>query len=158
MTRATWGGGGLFHLVSLGSQSITGGSEERNLKADTEAEAVEKCCLLACSLACFPIAPRITNTGVALPTVNRALPHQPSIKKMYPHAFLKPNMMGTFSQLRFPRPGHHICMQLELLISPQSPGTVSPSSPPSTSQRVLRGGGSLRKDICAHQLSTRACW
>lgn len=113
---------------------------------------MEKYCWRACSLACFLIAPRITNTGVALLTVNGALPHQPPIKKMYPHACLKPSVMGTFSQLRFPRPGHHMCMQLELLISPQSP-----SSPPSTSQMVLRGGGSLRKVICSQRLSTRAC-
>lgn len=45
----------------------------KNLQAGTDAEAVEKCCLLACSI-CFLPAPRTTILRVALPAVVWPLP------------------------------------------------------------------------------------
>jgi hypothetical protein len=46
-----------------------------------DAEAMEGCCLLACS-ACFLIEPRTTSPGMAPPTMGSALPHRSLLKKM----------------------------------------------------------------------------
>ena len=53
----------------------------RNLEAGADPEAMEGCCLLACS-ACFLIEPRTTRPGMAPPTMGRALPHQSLIKEI----------------------------------------------------------------------------
>ena len=45
-----------------------------NLDAEADAEAMEKCCLLACSTF-FLIEPRSTNPGVSPPTMGWALTH-----------------------------------------------------------------------------------
>jgi hypothetical protein len=49
MTKRTWRGKGLFHLLISMSHSITERGEGRNMEAETEAETMEDCCLLACS-------------------------------------------------------------------------------------------------------------
>lgn len=153
--------GGLFHLVCLGSQSIPGGSLERNLEADTDAEAMEKCYLLACSLGLLTLLSYSTQDHLHRDgTAHREWgpPTPPAInQENVPTCLPAAQYDGNISRLRLPQPGPHTCMQLELSISPQSPGTVSPSSPPSTSQTILRGGGSPRKHSCIHRLSTRAC-
>lgn len=43
-------------------------SQDRNLKARADEEAMEGSCLLACS-PCFPIEPRTTSLGIALSTI-----------------------------------------------------------------------------------------
>lgn len=42
------GGKTLFQLRPLRAFSVIKGSQGRNTEAETEAEAMEKCCLLAC--------------------------------------------------------------------------------------------------------------
>ena len=62
------------------------------LEVGMEAQAMGEFCLKACSYglllmacsACFLVDPRINFRGTALLAVGRALPHQLSVKKMYP--------------------------------------------------------------------------
>ena len=67
-----WQGGGLARL----QQEL---KLDRNLEAGADTEAMEECCLLACSpwLAqpVFFIAPRTTSTEVTSSTMGWALPH-----------------------------------------------------------------------------------
>jgi hypothetical protein len=54
MTKATWGGKGLFGLcfgITVHCQRKSGQAlkQARNLEAGADAEAIEGCCLLACS-------------------------------------------------------------------------------------------------------------
>jgi len=66
---------------------IIEGSKNRNSKqgripeAGADVEAMEKCCLLACSV-CFHIEPRTTSSGTTPSTMGWALPHQSLMKKM----------------------------------------------------------------------------
>ena len=72
MTKATWGGKGLFSLhfhMAVHYQRISGIQVGQEPKAGADAEAMEKYCLLAC-LACFLIEPRITSPGMAPPTMD----------------------------------------------------------------------------------------
>lgn len=60
------------------------GTQGRNLRAGTEAEAMEEACLLACCRDLFSlhiIQHRTTYVGMAVPTVSWALPHQLLIMK-----------------------------------------------------------------------------
>lgn len=72
----------LLHLTTCSPSiwEVTVGTQGRNLEAETEVEAVEGHCLLACS-SCFLVAPRTANPGVALPTGSWVLPHQLSIRE-----------------------------------------------------------------------------
>jgi hypothetical protein len=74
---------------------------DMNLEAGPETEAMEECCLLACSpyflIQLRPLCPR-----VILPTGIWTLPHQSFIKKILPQTFLQANLTGAFSQIRFP--------------------------------------------------------
>ena len=73
----------------------------RNLEADTGAEALGECYLLACS-ACSRTYTKTTCPEVVPSTVGWALPRQSSIKKMhYIQACPQASLVGVFSQLRF---------------------------------------------------------
>ena len=86
VTKEAWRGKGLFglpfhvavHHWRMSGQELKHG---RNLEAGADAEAIEECCLLACS-ACFLIKPRTTSLGMAPPTVGWALLYQSPNKKM----------------------------------------------------------------------------
>jgi len=60
-------------------------SQGKNLEAGADAEAMEGCCLLACSYmassACFLIDPSTTRWWMVPPTMGWGLHHQPLIKK-----------------------------------------------------------------------------
>lgn len=88
----------LLHLTTCSSSiwEVRVGTQGRNLEAETEVEAIEGHCLLACS-SCFLVAPRTANPGVALPTVNWALPHQLSIRKCIMHLPTGQASGGIFS-------------------------------------------------------------
>jgi hypothetical protein len=50
--KITWGGKGLFQFMLVVSpllKEVRAGAQGRNLKTGAEAEAMEGCCLLACS-------------------------------------------------------------------------------------------------------------
>jgi hypothetical protein len=86
MTKATWGGKGLFssHFhITVHHQRKSGQElkQDRNLEAGADAEALERCCLLACS-GCFLIEPRTTRLDIASPKMGWPHPHWLLIKKM----------------------------------------------------------------------------
>jgi hypothetical protein len=70
----------LFYHQRKSGQELKQG---RNTKAGSDAEAMEECCLLACSYSvCFLIEHKTTSLGMAPTTVGWVLPHQSLIKKM----------------------------------------------------------------------------
>jgi hypothetical protein len=79
---------------------------EEEFKAGTEAEAMEKSCLLACShgfvLPGFLVQSKSPGSVGALSVVGWAILYEPVIKKMLPQSCLWANVMEAFSQLRFP--------------------------------------------------------
>ena len=59
--------------ISMSLFIRTGTQQVKNLEAEADAEAMEGCCLLACS-ACFLVESRTTNLGMAQSTMGWALP------------------------------------------------------------------------------------
>ena len=71
--EASWEGKGLFSVylhIAVHHQRKSGLelTQGRSLEAGADAEAMERCPLLACS-ACFLIEPRTTSPGMAPPTM-----------------------------------------------------------------------------------------
>lgn len=75
--KATREGRGLFHLSSRES--------EQELEAGADTEAVECCCLLACSSACFLMPSRATHPGVA---PSSSIIHQENVPQACPQSSL----------------------------------------------------------------------
>jgi hypothetical protein len=50
MTKSDFGEKGFISTYSAPSQTITEGSQGRNLEIENAAEAVKECCLLVCSI------------------------------------------------------------------------------------------------------------
>jgi hypothetical protein len=75
---------GVYLAYTFTSPSVIEGSQDKNRRqeAEADAEAMEECCLLACS-ACFLIEPRTTSSGMAPPTTSWAFLYQLLIKKYF---------------------------------------------------------------------------
>lgn len=90
----------VFCLPTLRSYSITEGIQGKNLEVETEAEAMEKCFLLACSSwfaqLCFLKPFRTLCPGMVPPAIGWTLPHQLLIKKMHHKFAYRPVCWGHF--------------------------------------------------------------
>jgi hypothetical protein len=89
MTMITGKQKGLFLFICLehrlSSREVGFGTQGRNLETKTKEEALEGCCLLACSLVCsvcFLKQLGTTYPGLVLPPMSWTLLYQPSIKKI----------------------------------------------------------------------------
>lgn len=90
------------------SRESQGKNSRPNLEEETKAETAEKPYLLTCSLCLLSssslIWSKITCSGVALPIVCLAFPHQSLIKIMSPQMYVQDNLMEAVLQLRLPLP------------------------------------------------------
>lgn len=74
----------------------------RNLEAGTEAEVMEKCCLLVCSSSLTQIPPFFSNSHISRAislVMGWTTPHQAVIKKMPPMTCLNINLIEPYSPL-----------------------------------------------------------
>lgn len=86
-------GKGFISTDSSASWCIPEGCQEWNLEIGADVEAMEECCVLACS-PCFLIAPSTASPEVTVPTVGRAPTCQSLTKKMHHRLSWRPTWEG----------------------------------------------------------------
>lgn len=91
-----------FHITGHHGRILDRNSSKAGIKAGADAEAIKNAALqLAPQGLLSLVASRTTSLRAARPTVNWALPHQLSIKKMSHSLATKANLMHSF-RVRFP--------------------------------------------------------